>query len=266
MSVDFRQRKPSEYLKILQRRKWLIILPAIAISTAVAWVVYRLPDVYESTTLIVVKPSTLPTSMVPTMSDDMVTRQLTSINQVVTSRSSLEPLVAKYELYKTERLRGEPMDRVIDLMRKDIHVEVNTSRNDITNGFNISYRYRDPKVTQAITQELAAKYIYVQTNNTVASTQAARTFMDNQVNQVRAELAEIDKRLLDFKSQHVGNLPTEAEGLFNQLSGLREEQKTLMSEIGRLQDRRSATASQLALLQTQNVQVIEDTAENVTDP
>jgi hypothetical protein len=28
MSVDFRQRKPSEYLKILRRRKWLIILPS----------------------------------------------------------------------------------------------------------------------------------------------------------------------------------------------------------------------------------------------
>mgnify|MGYP006161290135 CR=1 FL=1 len=63
MSVDFRQRKPSEYLKILQRRKWLIILPTIAIFTAVTWVVLKLPDVYQSTTLIVVKPSTLPTSM-----------------------------------------------------------------------------------------------------------------------------------------------------------------------------------------------------------
>jgi len=47
MSAEFRQRKPSEYLKILQRRKWLLILPAIAITTAVSWVVYRLPDVYE---------------------------------------------------------------------------------------------------------------------------------------------------------------------------------------------------------------------------
>ena len=65
MSVEFRQRKPSEYLKILRRRKWLMILPAIAITTAVAWVVYRLPDVYESTTLIVVKPSTLPKSSYP---------------------------------------------------------------------------------------------------------------------------------------------------------------------------------------------------------
>src|SRR5262245_36514927 len=100
MSVDFRQRKPSEYLKILQRRKWLIILPTIAITIAVAWVVYKLPDVYESTTLIVVKPSTLPTNIVLNSNDDNLTRQLTSITQVVTSRSSLEPLVDKYDLYR----------------------------------------------------------------------------------------------------------------------------------------------------------------------
>src|SRR6185369_2378349 len=108
MSADFRQRKPSEYLKILRRRKWLLILPVIAVTTAVAWVVYRLPNVYESTTLIVVRPSNLPTTVVPTVTEDSLTRQLTSITQVVTSRSSLEPLVKKYELYKSERLRGEP--------------------------------------------------------------------------------------------------------------------------------------------------------------
>ena len=93
MSVEFRQRKPSEYLKILRRRIWFIILPTIAITSAVIWVVYKLPDVYESSTLIVVKPSTLPNSVVLTNNDDNLTRQLTSITQVVTSRSSLEPLV-----------------------------------------------------------------------------------------------------------------------------------------------------------------------------
>ena len=95
MSVEFRQRKPSEYLRIAWQRKWLIILPAIAIATAVAWVVYRLPDVYESSTLIVVTPSTLPTSVVPTVTEDTITRQLSGITQVVTSRSSLEPLIVK---------------------------------------------------------------------------------------------------------------------------------------------------------------------------
>ena len=84
MSVQFRQRTPGEYLKILKRRKWLIILPVIAVASAVAWVVYRLPDVYESSTLVVVKPSTLPNSVVPTVTEDSLTRQLSSIAQVVT--------------------------------------------------------------------------------------------------------------------------------------------------------------------------------------
>ena len=266
MSVEFRQRKPSEYLKILQRRKWLIILPTIAIFTAVTWVVMKLPDVYQSTTLIVVKPSTLPTSVVPTSAEDNLTRQLAGITQVVTSRSSLEPLVAKYDLYRSERARGEAMESVVDMMRDDIKVNLNTSRNDITNGFDISFRYRDPKTTQAVTSELAGKYISQQTTNTVASTAAARAFMDNQVNQARAALAEVDKQLLEFKSQHVGNLPSEAEGLFNQLAGLREEQKALIGEVGRLQDRRAAAATQLTTIKEANAVAIEDAATNLTDP
>jgi polysaccharide chain length determinant protein (PEP-CTERM system associated) len=266
MSVEFRQRKPSEYIRILQRRKWLVILPVLAITTAVAWVVYRLPNVYQSTTLIVVRPSTLPTGVVPTINEDSLTRQLTSITQVVTSRSSLEPLVNKYDLYRVERARGEAMETVIATMRDDIKVEVNTSRNDITNGFNISFRYENPKLAQAITSELAGKYINAQESNAVTSSAAARAFMDNQVNQAREALAEVDKRLLEFKSTNVGKLPSEAQSLFNQLSGLREEQKALMAEIGRLQDRRSAAAGQLSLIKQRNTQAIADAAENLTDP
>src|SRR5712671_5113444 len=110
MSVEFRQRNPGEYVKIAWKRKWLIILPAIAVAAAVSWVVLQLPDLYESSTLIVVKPSTLPNSVVPTITEDSVKRQINSIAQVVPSRSSREPLIQKYDLYKPERQRGEPME------------------------------------------------------------------------------------------------------------------------------------------------------------
>jgi len=266
MSAEFRQRKPSEYLKILQRRKWLVILPTIAITIAVAMVVYRLPDVYESSTLIVVRPSTLTKNVVAPVTEDNLTRQLAGIQQVVNSRSSLEPLVQKYDLYKAERLRGEPLDSVVNMMRADINVKVNTTRNDITNGFNISYRYRDAKMAQTITSELAGKYINEQTANQVHSGEAARQFINSQVAQSQEELAAIDKQRLDFMSTHVGNLPSEATGLFNQLAGLREEQKALMTEVGRLQDRRAAATNQLAVLKESRQQTIIDTAENITDP
>lgn len=266
MSVEFRQRTPSEYLKILRRRKWLIILPVIAVTAAVAWVVHRLPDVYESETLIVVKPSTLPNTVVPTVTEDSLTRQLTSIAQVVTSRSSLEPLVTKYDLYASERRRGQPMEEVINTMRGDIQVAVNTSRNDITNGFNIRFHGRDPRTTQAVTAELASKYIDEQTKNTVNSTTAARQFIDQQVLQTKQELDAVDKQRLEFMQTNVGNLPSEATSLVSQLSGLREQQKALMSETGRLQDRRSALNSQLALLKKSSEQTRDDLAENMTDP
>ena len=266
MSVQFRQRTPAEYLKILKRRKWLIILPVLAVATAVGYVVYRLPDVYESSTLIVVKPSTLPTSTIPTVAEDGLTRQLSSITQVVTSRSSLEPLINKYELYGRERQRGMAMEEAIDIMRDDIRVEVNKTRLDITDGFDIKFRYRDPKVTQAVTSELASKYVSAQTNDTINSRTAALQFIDNQVKQTKDELDQIDQRRLQFMQARLGTLPSEAQSLLSQLSGFREQQKSLMTEVGRLQDRRSSLATQLTLVQKATDQAIVDAAEGLTDP
>jgi|SRR5215813_1781946 len=266
MSVEFRQRTPSEYAKIAWKRKWLILLPAIAIAASVAWVVHQLPDIYESQTLIVVKPATLPNGIVPTMSDDNLTRQLTSIAQVVTSRSQLEPLITKYNPYVAEARRGEPMEVLVDIMRNNIKVEVNTSRNDITNGFNISYRGRDPKTTQAITAELATKYIDEQAKSTTAASTSAKEFLKTQVDQAKEALDRIDNDRLAFMNKNLGNLPQEEASLVGQLAGLREQQKALIAEVGRLQDRRSAIASQLAIVKKQSETTRTDVAENTTDP
>src|ERR1043166_4436178 len=266
MSVEFRQRTPGEYGKIVWKRKWLILLPAIAVATAVSWVVLQLPDLYESSTLIVVNPATLPNSVVPTITEDSVTRQINSIAQVVTSRSSLEPLIQKYDLYRPERQRGEPMEVIIDYMRASIKVEMNTSRNDITNGFNITYRGRNAKTTQAVTSELASKYIDVQTQNTINSTSSAKQFIDQQVSQTQEELDAVDKQSLDFMQKNVGNLPSEAASLVGQLTGLRDQQKAYISEVGRLQDRRSALTSQLTLVKKASEQTKDDVIENTTDP
>ena len=266
MSVEFRQRTPAEYLKILRRRKWLIILPVIAVACAVSYVVYRLPDVYQSSTLIVVKPSTLPQSVIPMGTEEALTRQLSSISQVLTSRSSLEPLVEKYELYKTERLRGDPMESIIARIRRDILVDVNTTRNDITNGFDISFRYRDPRTTQAVTQELASKYISVQTQEQLNNAKAALQFMDNQVRQTKEELDAIDGRRLEFMKANLGSLPSSGPSLLGQLTGLREQQSALITEIGRLQDRRSSVSAQLTLMQKRAEEMLGDAAETMTDP
>jgi succinoglycan biosynthesis transport protein ExoP len=265
MSAEFRQRTPAEYLKILRRRKWLIILPVIAVGVAASYVIYRLPDVYKSSTLIVVKPSTLPQSVIPMGTEDALTRQLAGITQVVTSRSSLEPLVEKYHLYQAERRRGEAMESIFSMIRSDIKVDVNT-RNDITNGFDISYRYRDPKIAQAVTAELASQYINVQAAEQLSSAQAALQFIDNQVSQTKDELDAIDAKRLKFMQENLGSLPSSGPSLLGQLTGLREQQKALISEVGRLQDRRASLSGQLTLMLKAAEVMIDDAAEDLTDP
>src|ERR1043165_2475101 len=104
MSIEVRPRKIGEDFNIVPRRRGLVPLATLATGLAIAYVIYRLPDIYESSTLIVVKPATLPNSVVPTIEEETLTRELASISQVVTSRSSLQPLVEKYDLYKDERL------------------------------------------------------------------------------------------------------------------------------------------------------------------
>src|SRR5919199_7021021 len=140
MSTEFRQRKPAEYAQILWRRKWMIALPAAAIFFAVAVVVWRLPDVYQSTTLLTVRPSNLNEGIVPQLSDADLTIRINNIGLEALSRSSLEPLIESYHLYEAERRRGEPMEQIVEQMKKhDVQLELNTTRNDVTNGFQLSF-------------------------------------------------------------------------------------------------------------------------------
>jgi polysaccharide chain length determinant protein (PEP-CTERM system associated) len=266
MSVEFRSRKLGEYANIVRKRKWLILLPTVAIGLAIAYSVYRLPDIYESSTLIVVKPSTLPNTVVPTITEETLTRELTGISQVVTSRSSLQPLMEKYDLYHEERLRGEPMELLIDQMRKQIKVEVNTSRNEITNGFNITYRGRDPKSTQSVAAELASKYIDEQTKGTINNGTSAKQFIEEQVRAAKEELDTIDNQRLAYLQQNMNNLPSQSQALVGRLTGLHEEQKALIADQGRQRDLGAAYRSQLADIAKSYEQEIALSAENTTDP
>ena len=123
MSIEFRQRTAGEFIKMLKRRKWFILLPIITMTAAIGYVVYKLPSVYESKTLLTVKPPQISEKVVQSLSDEDLSQRLQSINQEVLSRSSLEPMITKYDLFKLERNSGMDMALIIDKMRKNIVVE-----------------------------------------------------------------------------------------------------------------------------------------------
>lgn len=264
MSVEFRHRRPGEYFQILLRRKWLILLPTIAIATSIAWVVWRLPNAYESTTLLIVRPPTISPGIIPALSDVDLSQRLNNVGQLVASRSSLEPIILQYDLYREDRDSGEPMELIIDDMRKDIKVEIDKSRNDVTNGFKISFRAREPEVVRAVTSKLADKYVSAQIEATTQSSDQTLKYLEDQLAEAQKQLDEIDHQRLQYMTEHSNSLPSNGPALISQLSGLRDHQKSLISDIGRIKDQRTALNNQLNDLQQQSQIQKEDTKDLIT--
>jgi len=252
MSIEFRQRTAGEFIKMLKRRKWFIFLPIITMTVAVGYVVYKLPSVYESKTLLTIKPPTISEKVVPTLSDEDLSQRLQTINQEVLSRSSLEPMVTKYDLFKLERNSGMDMALIIDKMRKNILVEPEKTDNEKLAAFRISYRDRDPGATRNVTAELAAKYVNAQVLASTQNAETTRDFLQNELNLAKNELDTKEKERLTVMMQNVETLPESAQGLIAQLDGLRKredsivkEKETLAMEKGRLNDQIASNNRQM---------------------
>ena len=267
MSVEFRQWTPGEYARMVWRRKWLIALPSVAVALAVGWVVWRLPNTYLSRTLLTVRPASISTSVVPQLSDSDLTIRINNIGQEVVSRTSLEPLIEKFNLYAAERRRGEPMDTLVERMRtQDIAVEINTARDDIINGFYLSFRGPDPRVTQAVTAELASKYVTAQNKAAGEESTLTKEFFEQKLREEKEKLDAIDRQRLEFMMRNQRHLPSSMQAVVGQLSGLREQQKSLHGSLGILRERRSLLNTQLGDLEKQREQEISNVSEQVGDP
>ncbi len=256
MSVEFRQRTAGEYLLMAKNRKWHILLPAIAVFVSVFWVVRGIPGNYVSTTFLTLTPPAISEKVAPSLTDADLSQRLQAINQAVLSRTSLEPMLEKFDLYKDERNAGVPIERIVDRMRDNIDVSPEKADNEKVVGFRISFRDRLPETARDVTAELAKKYVTAQTVESKLSAETTREFINNQLSQARANMDALEKQRLDIMMKNVETLPESSQGLIAQLEGLRtreatisKDKETLINEKGRIQEGIRAMSSQMRLIE-----------------
>lgn len=264
---EFRQRSMGEWAAILKRRKWMIILPMITLTSAVGYVVYNLPSIYESTSLLTVKPPTISSNLVQPLTNEDFSQRLQTINQEVLSRSSLEPMVMKYDLYRSERNAGMPMELVIAKMYKNIKVDLEETGDQKVAAFRIRYRDREPQSTRNVTAELASKYVNAQVQNTTEIAESTKELFSRQLDEKKTALDDLEKQRLDIMTANVATLPESEQGLVAELQGLRsredtitKEKETLFNEKGRLNDSIAANNRQMRLIEDYGQKETQDTA------
>jgi len=152
------------------------------------------------------------------------------------------------------------------MVKKDTQIEVNKSRDDITNGFIISFKGPSPYVTQKVTDALASKYTFQQGKLQTEGAEQTARFLQTQLEQAQAELKIIDDQRLQTLQANINNLPTQATSLVTRLGGLYEQQKAYITDIGRLRDQKTMLSTQLGDIEKQFQIDKEDVVETLTDP
>src|ERR1700731_3350079 len=121
------------------RRRHLQLLVPLFLGWGVVWgSSWVLAPRYLSSTLILVEQPTMPKDYVtPNVNDDLQERMQT-ITQQILSRTRLMNIIDRFNLYASNHGKRSP-DEKVELMRKDIAIElVRDARNQITS-FNVSF-------------------------------------------------------------------------------------------------------------------------------
>ncbi len=256
MGFEFRQRSAGEYVEMLKRRKWFVILPTIVFFIATAWVVSNLPNMYISRSSLIIMPPTISEKVAPSLTDADLSQRVQALKQVVLSRSSLEPMIIKHNLYAEERAAGVPIERIVGRMMGDVEVLTETADDRKVVGFTISYRNRSPEAAQDVTAGIAEMYVAASNLESTQSAETTREFIDDRLSQAKSVLDGLEQERLNVMRANVQTLPESSHGLIAQLEGLRQreqtiskDKETLIIERGRVQESIRAMNSQMRLIE-----------------
>jgi polysaccharide biosynthesis transport protein len=225
--IDF-----TEIKGIVRRRRWQFLVPFFC-GWALVWgASWLIPPTYRSGTLILVEQPSVPEKYVASNIDSGIQQQLDSITQQILSRTRLLRIIDSLGLYAQDRKHAST-DDLVEQMRKDVEIELSHGDDKKLSAFNIYYANRDPKMAQAATAELANLFITENLEQRQKRSENTTSFLEDQLDQARANLAQQEAKVRVFKDQHLGELPTQTQSNLQILTGLQNQMQANEDSLNR---------------------------------
>ena len=233
-----------DYIEILLRRIRYILIPTLVIFAGAVIYVQYAPKEYRATTLILVTPQKIPEAFVRATVTSKIEERLQSIGQEIMSRTRLEQVISELKLYQ-EEVKSGSLERVVELMRKNIQVEIKGKEGY----FTISYIGKDPKTVTVVTNKLAS--LFIEENLKIREQQAQGTteFLSTELNAMKAKLEQQEKVVTNYKRQFMGELPEQREANLRILEQLQLQYQRIGDNLRAAQDRKLFFQKQLSDLE-----------------
>lgn len=236
-------------VKRILRRYWWIIPTAMVLVAALGFLATLvLPKKYTSSTMVLVEPPAVSQEVVPTVVNEDLYRHLSSMQEQILSRSRLQSIIEKFNLYPKKRA-SEHMEDLVERLKKSIEVELIQPMPGSVNrqppGFHVSVTFSDPQLAQQICTEITS--MFMEQNATTRITQFKNTndFLNQQLEEAKASLDRQDAKLAQFKRQYLGSLPEEQQSNLSLLAGMNSQLEATIQSLSRAQQDKTFNESLL---------------------
>jgi uncharacterized protein involved in exopolysaccharide biosynthesis len=255
-----------EFVSLLQRRGRQIGIAFGSLLLTTILLTFFWPPTYESTGIVLIEQQEVPEEFVQAAVTSYADQRVKMISQRVMTTSNLLEIIRKYGLY-ADRQRREPREKLLDRMRDDIGLEMISAdvvdpkqgrATKATIAFAVSYESDTATVAAKVANELTT--LYLNENATTRRQLAADTaqFLRQEAERVGKEVADLDRRVAEFKSLHAAALPELSQVNIQLAARAEEDLRGLGSRIMALDQQRMFLDTQLTQVSPVATAVTED--------
>lgn len=225
---------------------------AIALLAAFVW-----PATYRSSGTVLIEQQEVPEEFVRAAVTSFADQRVRVISQRVMTTSNLLEIINKYDLYP-ERRKREPRERLLQRMRDDIGLEMISADvvdprqgrpTKATIAFTVSFDSRSPQLAAKVANELTTLYLRENLENRKQQAADTAGFLKEEAERVGAELADLDRRVADFKNRHGDALPEISPVNIQLMTRADEELRTIDMRVNSLSQQIVYLDAQLAQIE-----------------
>jgi len=233
--VEYEERPGRDFIEYLEvplrypRAMWITFCVVMIVAVGLALVI---PKKYRSGTMILVESKGVPDYFVMPVTSQSMSQRLSTIRQLVLSRTHLEKVIQKLDPYPD--MAGAPLQVVVEAMRRAIEIRVQGS-----DSFVIEYVNTDPRKAMLVTDMLASEFIADASRLRDVLTEKTFDFLQGNLVAARQALEEREAALRHHKQKYWGSLPEQLDSNLRVLGQLQLEQQTLGENLRTLEDRRA---------------------------
>ena len=209
--------------RIFRKRWWVLPTCALGLAAVSVLVATQLPKKYTSQTVVLVAKPTVPTDYVKPVVTEDLNQRMASMKEQILSRTRLEPVIEKLDLYHADRSKFH-MEDLIERLRNAIEISpleaMPGTQDRSIPGFSVKVTFNSAYKAQQICTEITS--MFMEQNVRALEQQAVRTtsFLGQQLDEAKAKLDEQDAKLAQFKRKYIGSLPEEEQANLSLLTTL----------------------------------------------